>query len=120
MQKIGTPMPVGCYAARTAAREMAGTRAVLSKVLRVGVATSAVTFLMMAVIWGPCGAMLFGPASDVANFGIPLILFGPTASFIGWLVLMILISPFLQLLTTVFAAHMTLICLLPPMDEERP
>jgi hypothetical protein len=32
-------------------------------------------------------------------------------SLIGWLVLMIAISPFLQLLTTVFAGHLTLLSL---------
>jgi len=117
---IALGLPVGYYAARAAATGMAGTKAALSKVLRVGAATSAVTFLMMAVIWGPCGAMLFGPASDLARFGIPLILYEPTASFIGWLVLMIFISPFLQLLTTVFAAQLMLLWVLPPADEERP
>ena len=53
--------------------------------------------------------MLFDPRADLANFGIPLILFDPQASFIGWLVLMIAISPFLQLLATLFGSHLTLL-----------
>ncbi|OGJ72673.1 hypothetical protein A2454_02600 [Candidatus Peribacteria bacterium RIFOXYC2_FULL_55_14] len=42
------------------------------------------------------------------QFGHPFILYDPEASFIGWLVLMIILSPFLQLLTTIFAAYVTL------------
>ena len=34
--------------------------------------------------------MLFDPTADLANFGIPQLLYEPLASFIGWLVLMIL------------------------------
>jgi hypothetical protein len=62
----------------------------------------------MAVIWGMTSPMLFDPNSDFENFGHPFILYDPKLSFIGWLVLMIFISPFLQLLTTVFGAYLTL------------
>jgi len=61
------------------------------------------------VIWGSVAPMLFDPAADFVNFGIPMILYEPKVSFIGWLVLMIFISPFLQLLTTLFASHLTLL-----------
>jgi hypothetical protein len=73
------------------------------------VATSAVTFALMAIIWGSVTPMLFDPAADFANFGIPLILYDPKVSFIGWLILMIFISPFLQLLTTLFSSYLTLL-----------
>ncbi len=53
--------------------------------------------------------MLSDPAADLANFGIPPILYEPRASFIGWLVLMIAISPVLQLLTTLLGSHLALI-----------
>jgi hypothetical protein len=43
-----------------------------------------------------------------------MILYDPTASFVGWLVLMIAVSPFLQLLTTVFGSHLTLMVRLQP------
>jgi len=36
-------------------------------------------------------------------------LYEPAASFIGWLVLMIVISPFLQLLMTLFGSHLALL-----------
>jgi hypothetical protein len=58
------------------------------------------TLVVMVAIWGRSVAMFFDPASDFENFGIPLILYSPKASFIGWLALMMLISPLLQVLTT--------------------
>jgi len=63
----------------------------------------------MTVICGTCISLLFDPITDLANFGIPLILYDPKASFIGWLILMIAVSPFLQLLTTLFGSHLTLL-----------
>ncbi len=66
------------------------------------------TFFVLATIW--LSAMLpyyFDPTKSVANFGEPLILFSPMASFWGWLVLMVVISPLLQLLLSVFAAYLT-------------
>jgi hypothetical protein len=82
---------------------------VLKKVLIYAAIASAFTFIVMAVIWGPAVAMLFDPTADLANFGIPMILYEPRASFVGWLVLMIAISPFLQFLMTLFGAHLTLL-----------
>jgi hypothetical protein len=63
----------------------------------------------MSIIWGNTISMLFNPSADFKNFGIPLILYDPKLSFMGWLILMILISPFLQLLTTIFTAYLTLL-----------
>jgi hypothetical protein len=84
--------------------------------------TASYTFLLMLLIWGPTVGLLFDPAADLANFGIPMILYQPRASFIGWQVLMILISPFLQLLTTLFGAHVAMIAPLsrsPVLDRLR-
>jgi hypothetical protein len=64
----------------------------------------------MAAIWGPMASLLFDPAANLVNTGIPMILFEPRASFIGWLVLMIVLSPFLQFLMALFGAHLTLLC----------
>jgi hypothetical protein len=79
----------------------------LRKILSAAALTSAFTILLMALIWASSLAMLFDPAADLANYGIPQILFEPLASFIGWLVLMIFISPALQFLMTLFGAHLT-------------
>lgn len=67
------------------------------------------TFILMLVVWGRTIPMLFDPSSDFQNFGHPYILYDPKMSFIGWSILMIIISPFLQLLATIFGAYITLI-----------
>jgi hypothetical protein len=102
-------LPVGWYIARRIATRALDTRRMLSKVFQGAALTSAFTLVGMAVLWGRCIAMLFDPAADLVNFGIPQILYEPTASFIGWLVLMIVISPFLQFLMTLFGSHVTLL-----------
>ena len=81
---------------------------VFRKVLLYALLTSSVTLFWMVVIWGPSIRLLFDPGRDIANFGIPMILYEPLASFIGWIVLMILISPFLQLLTTMFGSFLAI------------
>ena len=102
-------LPVGWYIARRIAICPFDTRQMLSKMLLGAALTSAFTFVGMAVLWGRCIVMLFDPAADLVNFGIPQILYEPVASFIGWLALMIVISPFLQLLMTLFGSHVTLL-----------
>jgi hypothetical protein len=81
---------------------------VFRKVVLYALLTSSVTLFWMVVIWGPTMRLLFDPGRDIANFGIPMILYEPLASFIGWIVLMILISPFLQLLTTIFSSFLAM------------
>jgi len=103
-------LPVGWYLVRRATMERPfATRQVLSRVLVGAAFTSAITFIGMALLWGPWAAKLFDPSADLTTLGAPLILFEPVASFIGWLVLMIVIAPFLQLLMTLFGAHLTLL-----------
>lgn len=109
---IGFGFFVGWYVAMRAIRATSNVRQVLRTVLVHGVATSVVTFMGMALLWGPTIQLLSDPGYDFANFGIPLILFDPRLSFVGWLALMIFVSPFLQLLTTVFSSYLTLSVLL--------
>lgn len=82
---------------------------VLARVLTYAIVMAGFTFLAMLLVWGPFASNLFDPAKDLANTGIPMILFEPRASFIGWIVLMVVISPFLQLLTILFSAYLTLL-----------
>ena len=77
------------------------------KVLKLSLLTSAFTFLLMIIIWGRTIPIVFGTMSDIENFGHPFILYDPKISLIGWLILMIFLSPFLQLLTTIFASFIT-------------
>jgi len=99
---------VGWFMVRYITTTMTSTPQVFRRVLLYAIITAAVTLLGMIVIWVPSIPMLFNPAQDLANYGIPMILYEPRASFIGWMVLMILISPFLQLLTTLFGSHLAL------------
>ncbi|MCI0514845.1 hypothetical protein L0128_16645 [candidate division KSB1 bacterium] len=99
---------VGWYSAGSLATQHENVAKLLKKVLHYARITTGVTFLGMILIWGRSIRLLFDPHADLANFGMPLILYEPKASFIGWLVLMIGISPFLQLIMTIFGAYLTL------------
>lgn len=100
--------PVGWYLTKRLSNSEMNLNNVLSNILKYALFTSTFTFALMLIIWGSVSTMLLNPSANFADFGMPLILFDPKISFIGWLILMIFISPFLQLLTTVFASHVTL------------
>lgn len=100
--------PVGWYLAKRLTLDRENRSNVLNEILKYALYTSLFTFILMLVIWGPVSTMLLDPAADFVNFGIPLILYDPKISFIGWILLMIFISPFLQLLCTIFASNVTL------------
>ena len=76
---------VGWYIARRAMIEMKGLKKILKRVLTYAIITSSFTFLVMCIIWGPMILWLFDPQADFINSGIPLILYDPKLSFIGWL-----------------------------------
>ena len=100
-------LPVGWWLARRLAEKPQSLPALLGGLLKSAALTAGFSLLVLAVIWLPSLTWLFDPARDLANYGMPLILFEPLASFIGWQVLMVVISPFLQLLMTVFGAVVT-------------
>jgi len=100
--------PLGWYVAKRISISTQHSHLMYYKILKLSLLASVFTFLLTIVIWGSTIAMLFNPMSDFQNFGHPFILYDPKISFIGWLILMIFISPFLQLLTTIFASYITL------------
>ena len=102
-------LPVGWYAVRRSILRGDTAIASLRHVLSVALATTSVTFAAMLLIWGRCLPLVFDKTYDFPNFGHPMILYDPWYSFIAWLALMILISPVLQVLVTMFAAHITLL-----------
>jgi hypothetical protein len=106
---ISLGFPLGWYISRRLSISGEYSRQMLFQILKISALASLFTFFMMIVIWGRMIPMLFNPMSDFQNFGHPFILYDPKISFIGWLILMILISPFLQLLTTIFTSFLTLI-----------
>ena len=81
----------------------------MKRSLRYALVTSVVTFVIMAAIWGRLVPLLFHPVINPGNMGLPLLLYEPRASLVAWIVLMILISPFLQFLMTVFGSYVTLL-----------
>ena len=100
---------VGWYIAARLSEGGKSTGTVFREVFRYAVICSAVTFILMISLWGPfCLDGLTTPGYNYKNTGIPLILFDPRWSFIGWMVLMIIVSPFLQLLTIIFASFLRL------------
>ncbi len=101
--------PLGWYIVRSITLNSLPVQSVLRRVLVFSLVAAAFTLLVMLVIWAPVATFLFDPTRDLANIGIPMILYEPLPSFIGWIVLMILISPFLQLLTTLFSSYLTLL-----------
>ena len=100
---------VGWYIVKRVSLDDADVRVVLQRTSIYSLVVPASTLLLMLIMWGPTVKMLFDPNADFADFGIPLILYEPKASFVGWLVLMIFISPFLQLLTSLFSSHCTIV-----------
>ncbi len=99
---------VGWYIAKYLCRDIQDIKDKINRIMRYSIVTAGFSFLVMLIIWGRMAVMLGDPATDYENFGIPFILYDPKLSFIGWLILMIFISPFLQLLTMVFAAFLAL------------
>ncbi|MDI6765789.1 MAG: hypothetical protein QME52_03080 [Bacteroidota bacterium] len=98
----------GWYIARRFIQAHEDKQAVLKKIFRLSLITVLVTFIIMCIIWGRVVPTIFDPSTDFENFGHPFFLYDPKISFIGWLVLMIFISPFLQLLATIFGSYITL------------
>ena len=111
-------LPLGWYIVKRLVTEQADMRDILRKVLLYAAIAAAITVLGMLLIWGPLTVKsLSDPTTDFVETGVPMILFEPKASFIGWIVLMVIISPGLQLLTTLFASHLTLLAWLNEEDR---
>ena len=101
--------PIGWYSAKRIIMNSEDISFVLKKILCYALVTSIFTFFIMSILWGRTIPMLFDSNTNFKNLGIPLILYDPKISFIGWLFLVIFISPFLQLLTTIFASYLILL-----------
>lgn len=96
--------PVGWWVARRlmeAPPAPDSPRPILRSLVAAAAALMTATFIVLAVVWGPQVPMAFDPSADALGWGIPLILYTSRASIIGWLVLMLLISPVLQFMAVV-------------------
>jgi hypothetical protein len=101
--------PVGWYMSKKLALSDKNLSTILSHVLKYAVYTSFFTFILMLCVWLPLITVFLDPGADFVSTGVPMILYDPKLSFIGWIVLMIFISPFIQLLTTVFASNVAIL-----------
>lgn len=81
----------------------------LQRVLKLSLLLSGFTLLLMLIIWLPALKWLTDPSLDVANFGHPYWLYDPKISFIGWIVLMVFVSPILQMLGHVFGGVLAIL-----------
>lgn len=100
---------VGWYLVRRLSLTIKEMKDILQQLMKGAFIITCVTFVGMVLIWGWSIILLQGSDAEISDFGIPMILYLPRSSLIGWLILMILISPFLQLLTTIFAGNLTLL-----------
>lgn len=100
--------PLGWYLTKRLYSNQQDIGLVLIYLFKYGFITSFLTFLLMLLIWGMTIPLLWDINANLENFGIPMILYDPRASFVGWLVLMILLSPLLQFMSTIFAGNLTL------------
>ena len=98
---------VGWFTAMRARVFRSDLRLAMRLNLRYAFITSAVTFALMATLWGRMVPVLFDPVVDYGSMGVPLILYDPRLSFIGWLVLMIFVSPALQFVVTLMGSYLT-------------
>ena len=83
--------PTGWYIARRYSIT-ADKNEVMKKSFLAASAAILVTFIFMALIWGPSGMMIFDPQADFENFGHPYFLYDPHISYVGWIVLMIVMN----------------------------
>lgn len=64
-------------------------------------ALAAASLVVLLVVWGSSIGLAFDPDVEAAEWGIPLILYTSQASKIGWLLLMVVVSPALQFMAVV-------------------
>lgn len=79
----------------------------MQRVMRYAAITSGVTFLLMVVAWWRYVPPLLDPVIDPGSMGVPLILYDPRLSLIGWLFGMFLVGPLAQFLVTLAGAYVT-------------
>ena len=99
---------IGFYITRKLISKHLRTKKLMERILTISILTSLFTFLLMLIIWGPQTHLLFEEKTQFENFGHPFILYDPKISFVGWLILMIFISPFLQLLSSIFSSFLAI------------
>ncbi len=98
--------PAGWWIAAYCVRKYPKIESSIQRVLLFSAFTAAFTLFMMLVIWAPLLSKLWEADVKYEEIGIPLILYDPFWSFIGWEMLMIFISPFLQFLMSLLGINL--------------
>ncbi len=98
--------PVGWFAARR--RRALPVREAMRGCYSVALSTSGLSMAVLAALWLPWLPAAWGTEGELIQTGIPMILYGPRASFIGWIALMVVVSPVLEVLTTLASSYVTL------------
>jgi hypothetical protein len=93
--------PLGWFAARRAELRLPEPAGAMRRALRYAFDTSAFTMALMLLVWSWAIRPLFNPLVDCGSMGVPLILYEPR------IILMVVVSPFLQFLMSVFGAFLT-------------
>ena len=106
---IALGVPVGWLTTRRALASGLDVRSVLARTLAVAALSSGFTLVLMTALWAQMAQHLDEPTWITETSGIPQILYDPVPSLAAWLVLMIVISPILQLLITVFSGVVVLV-----------
>lgn len=107
---IALGFPVGWWLARRQQHEFGlqpgddVPRSMLRTLLVQAAALTMVSFIVLAVIWGMQLPTVFDPTVTASEWGIPNILYTSEASKVGWIVLMLLVSPVLQLAAVLASA----------------
>jgi hypothetical protein len=84
-------------------------RSRLKEMYKMGLIFSLSSIVVLIVIWLPQIKWLIDPSLNIANFGHPFWLYDPLISFIGWIILMVLVAPLLQLLSYIFGGVLAIL-----------
>jgi hypothetical protein len=113
---FGTPLfciafgfAVGWFGAMRAWFFVPDTRGAMTRALRYAFLTSAVTMVLMAVIWGRLVPIVLNQRVNPGALGLPLNLYDSRLSLVGWLLLMVFTGPAIQVLMTAFGSYVTFI-----------
>ncbi|MEO0086350.1 MAG: hypothetical protein ABIK37_06945 [candidate division WOR-3 bacterium] len=111
---LGTPVfcivfgfGVGWFSARRAEFFVPNIKGAMKRALRYAFLTSAVTMVLMAIIWARLVPILLNPRVNPGSLGLPLNLYDTRWSLAGWLLLMVFTGPAIQVLMTAFGSYLT-------------
>lgn len=97
-------VPVGAFCAARAEYFLKDIGPAMRRVLRYSLITSGVTLVVMTGFWWWLLPYLPRNGPDVHRLAIPLILYEPKLSLIGWVVLMLMVAPAAQFVVMLASA----------------